>query len=84
MERLAVKERANWTCYNYKKINLWKREGDKLVFQRILNPGEVYRVYRYDRKYGGQYGVGGDLFITNISGYVKYQTPSKAILSQVN
>lgn len=66
-----------------KKINLWKREGDKLVFQRILNPGEVYRVYGYDSKYGGQYGVGGGLFITNINGYVKYQTPSKAILSQV-
>ncbi|SES44680.1 Ig-like domain-containing protein [Psychrobacillus sp. OK032] len=66
-----------------KKINLWKRDGDKLVFERVLNPGEVYRVYRYDSKYGGQYGVGGNLFITNIKGYVKYQTPSKAVLAQV-
>ena len=66
-----------------KRINLWKREGDKLVFERVLNPGEVYRVYRYDSKYGGQYGVGGGLFITNIHGYVKYQTPSKAVLAKV-
>ncbi|MFF2755265.1 Ig-like domain-containing protein [Psychrobacillus sp. NPDC058041] len=66
-----------------KRINLWKREGDKLVFERVLNPGEVYRVYRYDSKYGGQYGVGGSLYITNIKGYVKYETPSKAVLAQV-
>ncbi|MDF2066561.1 Ig-like domain-containing protein [Bacillus sp. Cr_A10] len=66
-----------------KRINLWKREGDKLVFERVLKPGEVYRVYRYDSKYGGQYGVGGNLFITNIKGYQKYETPSKAVLTQV-
>ncbi|ALC85227.1 hypothetical protein AM499_04890 [Bacillus sp. FJAT-22090] len=66
-----------------KRINLWKREGDKLVFERVLKPGEVYRVYRYDSKYGGQHGVGGSLFITNIKGYVKYETPSKAVLTQV-
>lgn len=66
-----------------KKINLWKREGDKLVFERVLNPGEVYRVYRYDSKYGGQYGVGGSLFITNMQGHVKYETPSKSVLAQI-
>lgn len=66
-----------------KRINLWKREGDKLVFVRVLKPGEVYRVYQYDSKYGGQYGVGSSLYITNIKGYVKYETPSKAVLAQV-
>ncbi|PLR73665.1 MULTISPECIES: bifunctional 2',3'-cyclic-nucleotide 2'-phosphodiesterase/3'-nucleotidase [Bacillus] len=67
-----------------KPINLWKREGDKLVFVRILKPGEQYRVYRYDNKYGGQYGLGADHYVTNMKGYVKYQTPSKAKLKALN
>src|SRR5690606_12269556 len=33
-----------------KAINLWKRNGDKLEFARILKPGESYRVYGYDEK----------------------------------
>lgn len=66
-----------------KRINLWKRDGGKLVFIRVLNPGEKYRVYRYDSMYGGQYGLGANLYITKINGYVKYETPSKAVLMKV-
>ncbi|MFE8701680.1 N-acetylmuramoyl-L-alanine amidase [Cytobacillus sp. FJAT-54145] len=66
-----------------KPINLWKRdEDDKLEFVRILYPGELYRVYGYDEKYGGQYNVGADHWITNMDGYVMYETPSKAFLSR--
>ena len=67
-----------------KNINLWKREGNKLVFVRVLKAGEIYRVYNYDGKHGGQYAVGGGHYITNMKGYVKYETPSKAKLAEVN
>ncbi|MEH7125314.1 MULTISPECIES: alpha/beta hydrolase family protein [unclassified Bacillus (in: firmicutes)] len=67
-----------------KPINLWKREGDKLVFERILKPGEQYRVYRQDDKFGGQYGLGGGYYVTNMKGYVDYRTPSKAKLKELN
>ncbi|WP_066289818.1 N-acetylmuramoyl-L-alanine amidase family protein [Bacillus sp. FJAT-29937] len=66
-----------------KRINLWRRkENNKLVLSRILNPGEVYRVYGYDPLYGGQYDVGDNHWITNIDGYIKYETPSKAFLAK--
>lgn len=68
-----------------KPINLWKRdENNKLTFVRVLKPNEVYRVYRKDNLYSGQYGVGGGYYITNIKGYIKYETPSKAKLAQLN
>lgn len=67
-----------------KKINLWKREGGTLKMVRVLKPGEVYRVYGYDNKYGGQYAVGANHYITNINGYVSYKTPSKAKWEEVN
>lgn len=67
-----------------KPINLWKREGNKLVFERVLKPGEQYRVYRYDNKFGGQFGLGGDHYVTNIKGYIEYKTPSKAKLKELN
>lgn len=66
-----------------KPINLWKRTGDKLEEVRVLQPGEVYRVYGYDEQHGGQYNVGGT-FVTKIDGYIKYETPSKSILDRVN
>lgn len=57
-----------------KKINLWERdENGKLQMVRVLNPGEVYRVYGYDDKYGGQYNLGSQLYITNMSGYIQYR-----------
>jgi 2',3'-cyclic-nucleotide 2'-phosphodiesterase/3'-nucleotidase len=68
-----------------KPINLWKRTADgQLKFVRVLKPGEVHRVYRFDHKFGGQYEVEGGYFITNIKTYVKYETPSKHKLELVN
>ena len=66
-----------------KPINLWKRTSEGLVFERILKPGEQYRVYRYDNMYGGQYGLGGGMYITKMAGYVDYKTPSKAKLKEL-
>ncbi|QED49642.1 hypothetical protein FSZ17_21540 [Cytobacillus dafuensis] len=59
-----------------KPLNLWKRTENGLQFERQLQKGEKYRVYRMDDQYGGQFGVGGDLYITNIEGHVIYETPS--------
>lgn len=59
-----------------KPINLWKKTENGLAFERVLKAGEIYRVYRIDSSYGGQYGVGGSHYITAIDGYVKYETPS--------
>ncbi|MBY0123513.1 bifunctional UDP-sugar hydrolase/5'-nucleotidase [Bacillus sp. S/N-304-OC-R1] len=68
-----------------KPINLWKRDtNDKLTFVRVLNPGEKYRVYNFDNKHNGQYGVGGGYFVTKMEGYVKYETPSKKKLAELN
>lgn len=65
-------------------INLWKRNEDLgLEFVRVLQPGEEYRVYRKDELYGGQYNVGGGHWITDMEGYIKYETPSKAKLAEL-
>ncbi|MEK4244691.1 phosphodiester glycosidase family protein [Psychrobacillus sp. FSL K6-2684] len=66
-----------------KPINLWKRTSNGLVFEKILKPGEQYRVYRYDNLYGGQYGLGGGMYITKMAGYVEYKTPSKSKLKEL-
>jgi hypothetical protein len=67
-----------------KPINLWKRDKDhRLQFVRILKPGEQYRVYRYDNRYGGQYSVGKGYYVTNIPSHIKYETPSKQLLEKV-
>lgn len=68
-----------------KPINLWTRDANnKLVFVRILNPGEVYRVYGYDGVYYLQYDVGANYWVTNMEGYILYQTPSKEKLQEAN
>ncbi|KAF6509683.1 N-acetylmuramoyl-L-alanine amidase/putative S-layer protein [Geobacillus stearothermophilus] len=67
-----------------KPINLWKRENGVLTFVRVLQPGEQYRVYSYDEAFGGQYGVGGGYYVTNIKGHVVYKTPSREKLKLVN
>jgi len=51
---------------------------------RLLNSGEEYRVYRYREEYEGQYNVGGGMWITKMDGYIKYETPSKAMLANLN
>lgn len=68
-----------------KPINLWKRTvNNKLEFVRILQPGEQYRVYRYDTLYSGQYDLGDGYYVTNMNGYIKYETPSKHKLNELN
>lgn len=64
-----------------KPINLWKRVGDKLEMVRILQPNEVYRVYGYDQLNGGQFNLGG-VYVTNMSGYTRYETPSPSLLEK--
>lgn len=60
-------------------INLWKRtEDNQLKEVRILQKGEKYRVYGYDDKFGGQYDLGGGLYVTNISPLIDYsQIPNQ-------
>lgn len=65
-----------------KPINLWKKtENGKLQFVRILNPGEIYRVYGYSPDHFGQYAVGAGYYVTKMDNYIKYETPSKAKLN---
>lgn len=59
-----------------KPINLWKRTENGLQFERLLQEGERFRVYRMDDLYGGQYGVGGDYYITKVKDHISYETPS--------
>lgn len=67
-----------------KPINLWKRDRyNKLQFVRILKPGEQYRVYTYDKLYGGQYGLGGGYYVTKMPTHIKYETPSKQLLNKL-
>lgn len=62
-----------------KAINLWQRlPTGKLKELRVLQPGEVYRVYDFDEKYGGQYDLGANNWVTKIDGHIKYETPSAA------
>lgn len=66
-----------------KPINLWKDSAEgKLEMVRILQPNETYRVYGYRDDHGGQYNLGGGMWVTKIDGYVKYETPSKRVLEQ--
>ncbi|MEH7392378.1 N-acetylmuramoyl-L-alanine amidase family protein [Bacillus sp. JJ1474] len=66
-----------------KPINLWTEDaGGKLKMVSILQPDEQYRVYGYREDYGGQYDVGANHWITKMDGYIKYETPSKALLAR--
>jgi len=70
-----------------KPINLWKdsnHSSGELEEVRVLNPGEEYRVYRDRDDHGGQYNVGGGMWITKMDGFIKYETPSKAMLAKLN
>ncbi|MCZ8533840.1 M15 family metallopeptidase [Psychrobacillus psychrodurans] len=70
-----------------KRINLWQdnpHENGQLQMVRVLNPGEEYRVYRYREDHGGQYNVGSGMWVTKMDGYIKYETPSKAMLAKLN
>jgi len=68
-----------------KRINLWQDgPNGKLQMVRVLNPGEEYRVYRYRDDYEGQYNVGDGMWVTKMPEHIKYETPSKAMLEQLN
>ena len=67
-----------------KSINLWQDgPNGKLQLVRVLKPEEEYRVYSYREDHGGQYNVGGGMWITKMDGYIKYETPSKAMLAKL-
>lgn len=66
-----------------KPINLWTDdENGDLKMVRILQPGETYRVYGYRNKHGGQYNVGANQWITKMTGYIRYETPSRRLLNK--
>lgn len=54
-----------------KPINLWKREGGKLVEVKVLQPGQKFPIYGEDTKFGGQYNVGDGHWITKVPGHIK-------------
>lgn len=57
-----------------KPINLWTRDKEnKLVYVRTLQPGEKYRVYGKDDKFGGQYNLGANHWVTNMRGYITFE-----------
>ena len=80
---MIIKESQIGRVTILKPINLWKRDGDKLIFVRILQVGDVYRVYNKDNKHGGQFDLGANCWLTDMDGYVKYETPSKSKLKEV-
>jgi len=59
--------------------SLFKLDGDKKVFTRTLNKGEIYRIYAFKP---GMLSVGGGYYVDRDS-KVKYETPSKAKLEAV-
>ncbi|TCJ05034.1 N-acetylmuramoyl-L-alanine amidase [Cytobacillus praedii] len=66
-----------------KPINLWTEDEEgKLQMVRILQPDDQFRVYGFREKHGGQYDVGGGHWVTKMDGYIRYETPSKALLAQ--
>lgn len=69
-----------------KPINLHvdsPHESGALDVVRILQPGEEYRVYKYREEHGGQYGVGAGMWVTRMPEHIKYETPSKAKLKEL-
>ncbi|MFO1442773.1 N-acetylmuramoyl-L-alanine amidase [Bacillus sp. Bva_UNVM-123] len=65
-----------------KPINLWSDKNGQLKMERILLPAEEFRVYGYREKHGGQYDVGGGMWITKMPEHIKYETPSKVLLAK--
>ncbi|MEK4521008.1 ComEC/Rec2 family competence protein [Psychrobacillus sp. FSL W7-1457] len=61
---------------------LVKFENGSLSTVRNLKKGEEFRVYTYKSDQGGLYGVGGGSFVQK-SSKVKYETPSKSKLAQL-
>src|SRR5690606_27523425 len=52
----------------FKPINIWERdENNKLRFFGILPPYKKVNVLGYDSKYGGQYKIGENMWVTNMN-----------------
>lgn len=64
------------------ETDLVKLENGSLTKVRTLKKGEEFRVYTYKSEQGGLYGVGGGSFVQK-SSKVKYETPSKSKLAQL-
>ncbi|QOR66296.1 C40 family peptidase [Cytobacillus suaedae] len=75
--QLSVKEGQIGVVTIKDSINLWTRTTDgQLELVRVLEKGEKYRVYGYDEEFGGQYNLGGGLYVTNISSHLDYEEVS--------
>jgi hypothetical protein len=78
-----IERRTNREAYDIKAYQFMEaNEAGQLEFLRVLHPYETYRVYSYSQAYGGQYALGSSLYITNIPGYIKYETPPKELLKK--
>lgn len=59
--------------------SLFKLDGEKRTFSRTLKKGENYRIYAFKP---GMLSVGGGYYVDR-NNKIKYETPSKAKLAQV-
>lgn len=76
---MIIKESQIGRITVLKPINLWRRESNgKLTEIRVLQVGDVFRVYNKDEMHGGQYDLGANCWVTNMEGFIKYETPSKS------
>lgn len=62
---------------------LVKLENGSLSTVRNLKKGDEFRVYTYKSEQGGLYGVGGGSYVQKNTAKVKYETPSKSKLAQL-
>ena len=67
-----------------KDTSLVQVKNGELVTVRTLKKGDEFRVYSYQGDNGGLYGVGGGSFVQKNVTAVKYETPSKSKLEQLN
>lgn len=67
-----------------KPITLWNRTSSGLSAAKVLQPLEGLKVCGYDSKHGGQYKICSGGYVTNMSGYIRYETPSSAVLNNAN
>lgn len=65
-----------------KPITLWDRTSTGLKAGRVLQPFETLKVCGYDGNYGGQYKLCGGGYVTNMAGYIRYETPPSSMLQE--
>lgn len=73
---LEIKEGQLGVIEVHKSINLWKRDkNNNLVVDRVLNPGEKFRVYTYDSEQkAGQFGLGDGLYLTDMNSHISFHS----------